>query len=286
VICNGLFVVSATLYLLLAIYDVQWEDMLLTLPPEVVNAEDDAIWAEYGVADDYVFQTPHSQVWVSKYVMIYFCASVGFVLLGTIEFFQYRMHFIGIFFILAGIFGVLAAMFVEKDEDLSYTFNLVSCGLFSLEAVQIMWERYHYPERDPEKYKWRLRIADASFLVGAVMELIIAFITKFSGFTFTLASVYVFGACLWIICALIYTWVTICRYRNGDFSNHRHHKNSVQKKRSNDSYEPMESEAEQVNDIDFDEEQLNGHKGKNQNKDDLEWTMRTEDDSNRYSMTQ
>jgi hypothetical protein len=165
-----------------------------------------------------------------------------------------------------------------------------------LEAGLIMWERYHYPERDPEQYKWRLRIADASFLVGAIMELVIAFITKFSGFNFTLACIYVFGACLWIICALIYSWVTFCRYRLGDYSNHRrrrHDKNHkrVPKKRSNDSYEPMESEVEQVNENDFEVFNVPTSKGKHPNRDndddDLEWTMRTEEatSSNRYTIT-
>jgi hypothetical protein len=209
---NMFFILASTMYLVLSVYDFQWEAMVETLPDAVVNAEDDAVWEEYGIADDYVFETPRSQVMVSQYMIIYFSASVAFVILGILDFFKYRMHFVGIFFVLAGIFGVLAALFVEKDEDLSATFDLISSCLFFTEAIQMFVERPHH-----NTYKFWLRTADIFFCTGATLDVITASLGKFKEYNLPLSSVDVFTSCLWLICALIYTIVMVCLYKRGHY---------------------------------------------------------------------
>jgi predicted outer membrane lipoprotein len=44
----------------------------------------------------------------------------------------------GIFFILAGAFGLVSAFLLEEDEHLSKVFNLVSVHLFLLDAVGLL----------------------------------------------------------------------------------------------------------------------------------------------------
>lgn len=227
---NLLFIIAACLYLVLAIYDVQWTTSIRGIPTSVLQAEDDVAWTDYEdvlaeLGDDYVFQTPRSDVWVSKYIMVYFCASTTFMILGIVEYIQFHMRIVGVFFMLAGFFGVLSALYVEKNDDLSNSFNLVSCVLFSLEAIDIF---VHRPRADMKLW---FRAADACFLCGAVLELITAFVGKFAEtYTVGLAATDIVSCCLWIICALIYSYTTARLYQKGafQFDNDNYNKNNNQ----------------------------------------------------------
>jgi hypothetical protein len=202
-VSNGLFLIASCLYLILSVYDYQWEKVYLDIPSEAWENEETIVWSDYGVQDDYVFQTPRSEVWVSQYIIVYFSASVAFVLLGILEWILSEYHMTGVFFILAGFFGVLASLYVEKDEDLSSIFDLVSCGLFFFEAIRLLLQPPH------RRLQWWLRIADGSFILGATLDVITSLIGTVSEYSVALAAVAIFSSSLWLLCAMIYTYVMV-----------------------------------------------------------------------------
>jgi hypothetical protein len=193
------------------VYDFQWEKIYLDVPEEAWENEETIVWSDYGVQDDYVFQTPRSEVWVSKYIILYFSASVAFVLLGVIEWILHDFHFVGVFFILAGFFGVLASLYVEKDGDLSSIFDFVSCGLFFLEAIRLAFQPPH------RRFQRWLKIADGSFILGATLDVITSLIGTLSEYSVALAGVAIFSSSLWLLCAMIYTYVMVRLVQKGGY---------------------------------------------------------------------
>jgi hypothetical protein len=212
---NFLFVVASLLYLIIAVNDVQWQVEIQGVPEDVLAAEDDKVWTAYGIDDDdYVFKVRvmrHCKIHVSKYMILYLAAAVSFVALGVLEYYQYNKSFTGFFLILAGIFGVLAAITVEDYEHMSDNFDLISSCMFSLEAVQL------FVDPAPKTYKCWLRTADTCFFLGATLDVITSIIDKVAPFSLPLSYMGVLDAFLWVVCATIYSSVMVLEFLNGDY---------------------------------------------------------------------
>lgn len=135
---NIWFLIGSVFYVWLAVIDLQWEKAVVDVPDWVKNADDDYSWADYPIEDDYVFQAGSS--WVSEAQIVYAIAALSFVFTGFIDLFA-APGILGIFFILAGIFGFVSAILMENNYHLSNVFNLVSVHLFLIEAVGLLTRR-------------------------------------------------------------------------------------------------------------------------------------------------
>ena len=203
---NVFFFIASALYLWLAVMDLQWVNQIQGVPLEVVEADDDVTYREVFPDDDVVFQTPNSNVNVSQYMIVYFCAAFCYVVTGLLEC-LFEEGCFGIFLLLAGLFGLISSLFVEKDEDVSNTFDLVSSNLFLLEALLLFFRRHSFTGAARLWY----RLADGLFLLGALSDVIISYITKFADVTYShkFSTAGVFDCCLWMVSALIYLTITI-----------------------------------------------------------------------------
>jgi hypothetical protein len=203
--------------LILSIQDLEWEETIQGIPIEELKAGDDAVWSRYGLNDDdddYVFKIKwkhHFKIHVSKYMIMYFVAAFCFVVVGILEYLQYKKTFTGVFFILAGLFGVLASIFTEDNEDLSNNFDLISSVMFSLEAVQL------FVDTPPRTFRCWLRTANICFVLGAVMDVMTSLIQKLAPYSLPFSYAGVLDSFLWVVCALIYSSIMILEVCNGDY---------------------------------------------------------------------
>ena len=135
--------------------------------------------------DDYVFQVgpPEEDIWVSTYQIIYFFAALCFVFDGLLDVIRTR-HVIHILMMLAGIFGVVSAIYVEEDIRLSNIFECVSVHLFLGEAFAFFGEhkRMALSVDHPKWIQKSVLLADAEFTLGALLDVIVRrlyFLTSF-----------------------------------------------------------------------------------------------------------
>ncbi|KAL7537925.1 hypothetical protein ACHAXR_008164 [Thalassiosira sp. AJA248-18] len=167
------------------------------------NAES-AVDAYISYDDDYVFQVDSlDDVWVSRYQILYFFASLSFVFVGAIDLFQER-HAFHLLMILAGVFGVVSAVYVEEDIRLSNIYNCVSVHFFLLEALTLFGE-HKRRQADVEAGKWlkvTLMFGDLAFILGSLFDVIIFDDT--SDWDIDLNIVYVFASVMWLVCSLVY----------------------------------------------------------------------------------
>eukprot|EP00751_Fragilariopsis_kerguelensis_P032796 CAMPEP_0170969674 /NCGR_PEP_ID=MMETSP0735-20130129/44101_1 /TAXON_ID=186038 /ORGANISM="Fragilariopsis kerguelensis, Strain L26-C5" /LENGTH=757 /DNA_ID=CAMNT_0011389153 /DNA_START=155 /DNA_END=2430 /DNA_ORIENTATION=+ len=83
--------------------------------------------------------------YVSKYMMLYFTAASGFLITGVIEivlarkYFWYRILYF--LMMLAGFFGIVSAIFTNKNPLVSNICNCISCNFWAIEAVIILIQR-------------------------------------------------------------------------------------------------------------------------------------------------
>ena len=149
-----------------------WDKIDPSNPNAVVASVDDD-YISYD--DDYVFLVGSSQTWVSRYMILYFCAAMCFVYVGVLDLIGEKNLF-HVLMILAGAFGVVAAMLVEKDVYLSNVFSSVSVHFFLLEALTLFGS--HKRQRiDVGKTLWlrySLSFADVLFGVGALLDVIVS----------------------------------------------------------------------------------------------------------------
>ena len=194
--------------------------------------------------DDYVFLVSSARdVWVSRYMILYFAAALCFVLVGWIDWYRERKAF-HMFMILAGLFGLISSMLVEKDRTASTACNLVSVHFFFLEGLNLVWYRIrkrrraskndeeNQVEEDLEEEVeegtgrstsimsglWWISpleiTADSFFFVGAFMDVVLSYFyfDRSSDWSLSLARVFGFSTLLWLCSALIYTVVTLVLY--------------------------------------------------------------------------
>jgi len=161
--------------------------------------------------DDYIFPIgdEESDIWVSQYQIIYFFASLCFVAVGVLDLIIEK-HYLHSLMILAGLFGVLSAVFVESDIHLSNVFSVVSVCLFFFEAAFVFLRRKHaITEGQAISMRRALLLGDLCFVLAAIFDIILAFYYAFDTTIDWDTSMMVFGivaALLWLLCSLIYVW--------------------------------------------------------------------------------
>ena len=218
------FLAGSVLYLVLAVAGVKYEKKASPLPDELLEADDDYTFYEsaydYGWTDDFVMQgVTKRDVWVTYYQVIYFAAALAFVFTGMIDIF-YKGFLFGATMLLAGVFGLVSAMYIEVDEDLSDIFNLVSVHLFALEAVQLLLYRQSYPGLN-----FWLRLGDISFFVASTMDVALSYAyVANTGSLVELAKLQIFMALLWFPAALVYVYAVIYIHRQHGFEENKNHR--------------------------------------------------------------
>lgn len=215
---NIFFVIASGLYLALAVVDLDYEKEVQNIPEEVQAVDDYFSWWPYydhagqggQYNDDYVL-TVRGDVEVSKYQIIYAFAALCYVVTGIFDLILYP-GILCTFLIMAGGFGLASAMFVETDEQLSETLNVVSVHLFLIEAFALFY-RIGYAA---DIKRW-VRLAEFLFFLGAVLDVVISWISWSGNYNVTLAGVGIGASCLWLICAMILLWSTFYIQKNFGF---------------------------------------------------------------------
>lgn len=182
------------------------------------NATDD-MWGtwynqsfpDYGI-DDTVFTVPNGKnALVTQYMIIYFCAAVGFFLVGSIEVYLHRYDYWGrilyMVMVLAAFFGIVSSLLVEKDPQLSTIMNLVSVHLFALEAISIIIQsaiqrRKHisYHNRG-ENY---IRAGNVCFLLGTCGDVVLSYFYVLELATLPCGYMSIVSACFWWFSSALY----------------------------------------------------------------------------------
>lgn len=163
------------------------------------------------IEDDYVFQAKNGAD-VSQAQIIYAIAAFSFVATGFIDLFA-SPGWLGIWFIMAGIFGFVSAIYLEKNEHLSNVFNLVSVCLFLVEAVGLFFHRILFRGW----LRQLVRLGDFFFALGAILDVVLGFIYLYNLTNVRLAKLEVAAQVFWLVCSLIYIWTTIYGKVHGEF---------------------------------------------------------------------
>ena len=178
--------------------------------------EDDDYILAPGVADEYL---------IAKYSILYFDASLGFVVVGVLDYMNYP-GFWSILFIFAGITGVISAALVEWDEWLSDIFNSISVHLFLFEALGLLYRHSRSTsssasasasssslEEDANASSKFIRcltlFGDVSFVFGAFGDVVLSYYSVMGNFDVLHAQIAVGCAFAWLLCSLIYVFVGI-----------------------------------------------------------------------------
>ena len=211
-----------------------WDDM----SPEVQIAaakfgHDKASWdavdpdnpyvAYQSYDDDYLFPVngnQESDLWVSRYQIIYFCAAFMFVISGFLYMLQERSFF-HILMVLAGVFGLLSAIFVEGDVKTSNILSLVSVHFFMAESFYLFGSHKQAEVAAGDHLRClttTLVFGDLQFALGAVLDVVLSYVWFFdtaADWNTILTSVNVFAQVLWLNCSLIYMYAFIFYWRRG-----------------------------------------------------------------------
>ena len=145
-----------------------------------------------------------------RYRLIYIFAAWFFVLTGLIEWW-FMGEWYPLVFVAAGVFGFVSALYVLSNVFYSNIFNCASINCFFIEALFMIWYRF----RGPKDYRISMIVADASFALGSIIELVLCYQYVFDEFAWISMTVVVFNTfaqCLWVVCALIYTVLTLRIY--------------------------------------------------------------------------
>jgi hypothetical protein len=236
---HGLFFVASVLYVSLAVNQWRYEREVRDYPASVLDADDeDPAWDQYGYEDDYVIFTPYTKRWISEYAVLYFSASLGFVLAGLVDLYRWRCDALSLVMIMAATMGLAAASVAEDDETLSNWLSFCSVHLWLLDAVALIVAQHRRHGQGqgnpPERFflggdvaggrntagdgdgmttkkvrlqTW-LRLASASFVVGTLMDVIISWfyvIRDVRGRVgLLLAAAEIVAAVFWTIAATIF----------------------------------------------------------------------------------
>jgi hypothetical protein len=126
----------------------QYEKEVADYPDYILHADDDATWVEYGYEDDYVFFTPRTKTWISEYAVLYFAASLGFVLAGLIDWYLWRDALSSVM-ILAAAFGLASASVADRDDETtSIWLNFVSVHLWLGDALAVLAHQRRQQQQD------------------------------------------------------------------------------------------------------------------------------------------
>ena len=122
--------------------------------------------------DDYIFQVGSSKYDISEYQLLFFLASLCFVFLGIIDLLRQNAPF-HLLMILAGVFGVASAVFIEENIHLSNSLDCVSVHLFAFEAVALLFKN-RMKEYDEKWIRQAVLLADWQFFGGAVLDIVVS----------------------------------------------------------------------------------------------------------------
>ncbi|KAG7359254.1 hypothetical protein IV203_015843 [Nitzschia inconspicua] len=238
---------------------MQYYNETNAFPDYLQNATDDTAlmeWYNNSFLDEgeelneFVFQVPNAArkyenpeeelaAWVSQYMMLYFCAALGFLVTGILELYIARDFWSTILYgvmILAAMFGILSSLFVNKDPDVSMVFNAVSVHLFALEAISIVISRFRTLKRleketsqkvlgkDEEEthaletnelssclglpiMAW-LCLGDVSFLIGTSGDVVLSYFYVLEQDYLEHAIAAVVTATFWLLAGLFYLGVS------------------------------------------------------------------------------
>ena len=179
---------------------MDYAKLIETIPGEVLVADDDVSLLPYWPEDDYVFDVKRSSI--STYMIVYFLAALSFVFVGILQFGAHTGYLSGGAMILAGLFGLVASMLVEKNPKQAEILNLVSVHLFFLQAIQILYWRRKLPAL------W-LHVGDVFFVVGSLIDIILGYVAVMGTYKVAYAKTGIFAGCLWLVAAIVYVLSTI-----------------------------------------------------------------------------
>jgi hypothetical protein len=205
------FVVASCCYLALAARELDYNISVQDLSDNVLNADDDYTWNMEApfVGDDYVFAVKNDSVWVSHYQMLYFSGALCFVISGLLDCIK-EPGWLGVTLILAGCFGLISAMLVEKNAYQSAIFNSVSVHLFLLDAVGLFFSRGAAGAifaNNPTLQRY-VRLGDVFWIMGTLIDVVLSYYYVFETDGLIHAQMAVFAATLWLACSLIYITAT------------------------------------------------------------------------------
>ena len=213
------------------------------LPEDVENADDDYTWTEWYnnsafAEDDIVWlpsianeNAPGIEPYVTKYMMLYFWAALGFVFSGSIDSYLIRQSKLWIraiycIMIFAALWGFVSAILTNKSPFWSNICNCVSVNLWALESIVIVMARLrgHEDFMETEGYDtsdlilgWSIKkwfwVADISFLIGTWGDAISSYWYVFERDNYIVGILAIIFAFFWLLCALIYLGVAIYDYR-------------------------------------------------------------------------
>jgi len=120
---------------------------------------------------------------------------------------------------LAGFFGIVSAIFTNKNPLVSNICNCISCNFWAIEAVIILIQRCRgqsdSPDYDKEEpvgclsiRKWFL-IADITFVIGTVGDMTQSYMYVFGIDNWMMGYAAIVFAMGWLICAFIYLAISI-----------------------------------------------------------------------------
>ena len=171
--------------------------------------------------DDYLFPVngdQESDLWVSRYQILYFAAAFMFVITGLLDIFREKCFF-HILMLLAGAFGLASAIFVEGDVRISNILNLVSVHFFAAESFYLFGSHKSAEVAAGDHLRCLMTamvFGDLQFALGAVLDAALSYIWLFdaaAGWNTILTSVNVFAQVLWLNCSLIYMYAFVYNYR-------------------------------------------------------------------------
>ena len=141
---------------------------------ENLLTEDDD-YVSYDYDDDYVMQVSNLDVWISKYQIYYFFAALSFVFVGFLDLTREKLKF-HILMILAGIFGVMSAVYIEADIRISSILNCVSVNLYLFEGIALFgdYKRASMTDDAPQWMKRTVMLGNLEFIIGALLDVIVS----------------------------------------------------------------------------------------------------------------
>lgn len=205
------------------------------IPENVTYADDDYTWMDWYnntafAEDDIVWlprianaDAPGIEAYVSKYMILYFLAALGFMITGAIEIVLSRKAIVWVrvlyyLMFLAAAFGLVSAILTNKSPLWSNITNLLSTNLWALEAIFIVFQRLQGTDEgmmyEEEKiWGWGIKkwfwVADISFLIGTLGDAITSFFYVFEYDNYKLGISAILFALMWQICAFVYLAVAI-----------------------------------------------------------------------------
>jgi len=179
--------------------DKSWTKQYHTKPALLIS-DDDYVFPVAGLEED--------DIWVSQYQILYFVAALCFVIVGFVDLFLEKRIF-HIAMIVAGCFGLLAAVFVEANPRLSNIFGCVSVHFFLLEAVTLFGDHKRNPVslEAPKYVIFFTATGDLGFILGAFIDLILSYFYLFYDtvdWSTSVAIAGIFASVSWLYCSLVY----------------------------------------------------------------------------------